>query len=68
MCRRLRLAAELQAAARLVLLERNRPELEDAALAPAWARRDRQREQFRLRLPQWPAALVFSQAPHQLRL
>lgn len=55
MCRRLRLAAELQAAARLVLLERNRPELEDAALAPAWARRDRLPEPFRLRLPPGPA-------------
>jgi hypothetical protein len=59
MCRRLRLAAEPQAAARLVLPERNRPELEDAALAPAWARRDRLTEQFRLRLPPGPTAQVF---------
>jgi hypothetical protein len=59
MCRRLRLAAEPQAAARLVLPERNRPELEDAALAPAWARRDRLPEPFRLRLPPGPTAQVF---------
>jgi hypothetical protein len=65
MCRRLMLAAEPQAAVRLVLPERNRRELEAAALAPAWARRDRQ--QFRLRLPPGQTAQVFSQVPHQLR-
>jgi hypothetical protein len=65
MCRRLRLASEPQAAARLVLPEQNRRELEAAALAPAWARRDRQ--QFRLRLPPGQTAQVFSQVPHQLR-
>jgi hypothetical protein len=59
------LAAEPQAAVRLVLPERNRRELEAAALAPAWARRDRQ--QFRLRLPPGQTAQVFSQVPHQLR-
>jgi hypothetical protein len=68
MYRRLRQASEPQAAALLVLPERNRPELEDEALVLAWARRDRLPEQFRRRLPPGPTAQVFSQVPHQLRL
>ena len=66
MCRQPRQASEPPAAARLVLPERNRPELGDGALVLAWARLDRLREQFRLRLPLGSTALVFSQVPHQL--
>ena len=66
MCRRSRLASEPQAAARLVVPERNRPELGDGALVLAWARLDRLPEQFRLRLQPGPMAQVFSQVPHQL--
>jgi hypothetical protein len=67
MCRRLMLAAETQVAVRLVLPERNRPELEDAALAPAWARRDRLPEQFRLQRQPEPPGPAFSQAPRPSR-
>ncbi len=67
MCCRSRLASEPRAAVRLVVPERNRPELGDGALVLAWARLDRLPERFRLRLQPGPMAQVFSQVPHPLR-
>jgi hypothetical protein len=65
-CHLLRLALEPRAVARLVLPARNRPELADEALAPAWARRDRLPEQFRLQRQPEPPGPAFSQAPRPL--
>ncbi len=62
----MRLALEPRAVARLVLLERNRPELEDAALVLAWARPDRQTEHFRLQGQPEPTGPAFSQASRPL--